>query len=114
MLVAEVDAFLVDEPLSALDPTLALRSLAVLQDAARERGATLICSLHQVELAHASFPRLVGLREGRIVFDLPRARVDAAMLKALYASSQEASPNVAVSRDDERIEVERIADGARL
>ena len=87
LLVAEVDAFLVDEPLSALDPTLAAQSLAGLQRAAAERGATLVCSLHQVELAHAQFPRLVGLRDGSVMFDLPRERVDQAMLDALYANA---------------------------
>lgn len=118
MLVADVDAFLVDEPLSALDPTLARLVLGVLQETARQRGATLVCSLHQVELAHARFPRLVGLREGRIVFDLPRARIDAAMLSALYASTANVAhlPVHDDTRpaDDERNQSERIADGARL
>ena len=84
LLVSKADAFLVDEPLSALDPTLALQTLATLQQEANSRNATLVCSLHQVELALGHFPRIVGLRDGRIVFDVPRAEVTEAMIAALY------------------------------
>ena len=52
-LVSNAQAFLVDEPLSALDPTLALQTIHVLQAEATARNATLICSLHQVDIARA-------------------------------------------------------------
>ena len=84
LLVSDARLFLVDEPLSALDPTLALQTLKVLQDEARLRNATLICSLHQVELARARFARIVGLRDGRIVFDVAREDVTDMMIEALY------------------------------
>ena len=84
LLISDARLFLVDEPLSALDPILALQTLKVLQDEARLRNATLVCSLHQVELARACFPRIVGLRDGRIVFDAPRETVTDAMIEALY------------------------------
>ncbi len=93
LLVSSADAFLVDEPLSALDPTLALHTLKTLQQEASQRNATLVCSLHQVELALANFPRIVGLRDGCIVFDAPRAEVTEAMIEALYRNARaEASP----------------------
>ena len=111
MLVADAAALLVDEPLSALDPSLAERSIAVLQDVARERGATLVCSLHQVDIAHARFPRLIGLREGRVVFDLAREAVDRSMLDALYAAKAADDEASAVDEEDEAM---RIADGSRL
>ena len=84
LLVSDARLLLVDEPLSALDPTLALQTLAVLQDEAQLRNATLICSLHQVDLARARFARIVGLRDGRIVFDAAREEVTNAMIEALY------------------------------
>lgn len=87
LLVSRAEAFLVDEPLSALDPTLALQTLAVLQQEAASRNATLVCSLHQVELARSHFPRIVGLRDGRIMFDAPRAQVTDAMIAALYQNA---------------------------
>lgn len=84
LLLSRAEVFLVDEPLSALDPTLAQLTLASLQQEAQARNATLICSLHQVEIARSHFPRIVGLRAGRVVFDLPRERVTDAMIAALY------------------------------
>ncbi len=84
LLVSGAEALLVDEPLSALDPALALQTLAVLQQEANARNATLVCSLHQVELARRHFARIVGLRDGRIVFDAARDDVTDAMIDALY------------------------------
>jgi phosphonate transport system ATP-binding protein len=84
-LVAPARLWLVDEPLSSLDPTRADQALAALTDSARERGVTLITSLHQVDAALAAFPRIVGLRDGRIAFDLPAAEVGRDHLARLYA-----------------------------
>ena len=53
---------------------------------AEAAGATLVASLHAVDLALKWFPRIVGLRGGELAFDLPAAEVDAAMLHELYAS----------------------------
>jgi phosphonate transport system ATP-binding protein len=84
LLLSDAKAFLVDEPLSALDPALSQMTLSTLQQEAAARGATLVCSLHQVDMALANFPRIVGLRDGRIVFDAPRTQVTNAMIEALY------------------------------
>lgn len=84
LLMSSAEAFLVDEPLSALDPTLSQLTLSTLQQEAQARKATLVCSLHQVDIARSHFPRIVGLRAGRIVFDLPREAVTDAMIAALY------------------------------
>jgi len=84
LLLSNAQVLLVDEPLSALDPALSQLTIATLQQEATARGATLICSLHQVDIARANFPRIVGLRDGRIAFDLPRADVTDAMIAQLY------------------------------
>ncbi|MGV8222440.1 hypothetical protein ACV34T_32015, partial [Pseudomonas aeruginosa] len=52
------------------------------------RGGTLLASLHAVDLALQHFPRVIGLRAGRIAFDLPAGEVDRAALDALYANEQ--------------------------
>ena len=77
---------LVDEPLSALDPERARQALAALTDEARTRGATLVASLHHVDMALQVFPRIVGLRDGAVFFDLPTEQVSPALLAELYAS----------------------------
>ncbi|MDO8811333.1 MAG: ATP-binding cassette domain-containing protein [Gallionella sp.] len=92
LLVSKADVFLVDEPLSALDPALSLQTLNTLLQEADNRNATLVCSLHQVELALSHFPRIVGLRNGRIVFDAARAEVTDSMIAALYQNAGNAGP----------------------
>ena len=85
-LVSQASLFLVDEPLSALDPTRATQAIASLTSAAKDRGATLVCTLHQVNTALASFPRIIGLRDGLLAFDLPSSEVTQEILHALYAN----------------------------
>lgn len=84
-LVTEASLLLVDEPLSALDPTRGQQAIASLTQAARERGATLVSTLHHVEMALQNFPRIIGLRDGELAFDLPAAQVTPERLQALYA-----------------------------
>ena len=83
-LLAPAKVWLIDEPLSALDPTRSKQAVATLQDGARERGVTLVATLHQVDVALAHFPRIVGLRDGQLAFDLPAAEVTQARLARLY------------------------------
>ncbi len=84
-LATQARLLLVDEPLSALDPTRAQQALHSLTQAARERGATLVATLHHVEMALQHFPRIIGLREGALAFDLPAAQVTPERLQQLYA-----------------------------
>jgi phosphonate transport system ATP-binding protein len=77
---------LADEPVSALDPTMADAAIGQLVAQSESTGATLVASLHAVDLALRWFPRIVGMRSGQVMFDLPTAEVTPAMLDALYAS----------------------------
>lgn len=81
---------LADEPVSAMDPVLAAHTLKTLCDDATQRKATLIASLHAVELALAHFPRVIGLRAGHILFDHASNTVTAEALAALYANDSAA------------------------
>jgi len=83
-LVANARLLLVDEPLSALDPARAAQALQSLTQAARDRGATLVCTLHDVSMALQHFPRVIGLRDGVLQFDAQPQDVDAERLRALY------------------------------
>jgi phosphonate transport system ATP-binding protein len=88
-LVSPARLWLVDEPLSALDPARARRAVAALVHEAGARGVTLVATLHQVDAALAHFPRILGLREGRLLFDLPAAQVTPALLARLYAQHED-------------------------
>lgn len=83
---------LADEPVSALDPQLADHTVGELSREAQERGVTLVASLHAVDLALKWFPRIVGLRDGAVAFDLPPVRVSEAMLRELYGSESPGIP----------------------
>jgi phosphonate transport system ATP-binding protein len=87
-LLAPARLWLVDEPLSALDPTRSKQAIATLVEQARERGVTLVATLHQVEVALANFPRVIGLRDGALAFDLPATQVTRDRLERLYAQHE--------------------------
>src|SRR3954469_7770547 len=70
-LYQEPAALLADEPVASVDPARARDTVDLLTSISREGGLTLCMSLHNLELARAFFPRLVGMRKGRIVFDRP-------------------------------------------
>ena len=99
-LVSEASLLLVDEPLSALDPTRSQHAIETLTAAARERGATLVATLHHVEMALAHFPRIVGLRDGALAFDLSAADVTPQHLQALYAQHLHELTGPAPAPDD--------------
>ena len=75
---------LIDEPLSALDPALANQTLQTLISHCSQHNKTLICSLHQVELALENFPRVIGLREGELLFDLSSDAIKKEAIRELY------------------------------
>lgn len=86
VLYQQPDLLLADEPVAAVDPALSDRVVNELNREAATRGITLVASLHAVDLALHWFPRIIGLRGGEVVFDLPPVRVTDEMLKDLYAS----------------------------
>lgn len=94
LLVQQPEIVLADEPVASLDPARS-REVIELLLAAAAQGATpmttprtLVVSLHQFDLAIECFDRVVGLRQGRVMFDEPAAalRADVAgdRARALY------------------------------
>ncbi|ACO78187.1 Phosphonate ABC transporter, ATP binding component [Azotobacter vinelandii CA] len=88
VLYQEPELILADEPVSAMDPVLAGHTLGVLSEETARRDITLLASLHAVDLALAHFPRILGVRAGRLVFDLPAAALGQPELDALYANEK--------------------------
>jgi phosphonate transport system ATP-binding protein len=85
VLYQQAELILADEPVSALDPALALATIRLLVGESEQRGATLVASLHAVDLAIGNFTRIVGVKAGCIAFDLPSGEVTIPLLHELYA-----------------------------
>ena len=77
-------ALLADEPVASVDPARARDLIQLLVSLATERELTLVVSLHDIELARAFFPRTVGLRAGRLVFDAPTESLASEDFDELY------------------------------
>jgi len=77
---------LADEPVASLDPEAANEIMRLLRRLAHDQGLAVLCVLHQVELAFAYADRVVGMRDGRVVFDRQRAEVAMDDVQRLYTA----------------------------
>ncbi|MCH7602953.1 MAG: phosphonate ABC transporter ATP-binding protein [Planctomycetes bacterium] len=75
---------LADEPVSSVDPAWAEDILELILEVQTHHQATLVMSLHQPDLARRFADRIIGLRDGRVVFDAAPASVTDTRLKELY------------------------------
>lgn len=89
VLASRARVVLADEPVASLDPASASGVLAALRSLATDHGKAVICSLHQVDLVAGFADRVVGLRDGRVVLDLPANRFDSATAHDLYSRTPE-------------------------
>ena len=67
-LMQEPRMILADEPVASLDPVLAHTILGYLEHMNREEGMTVLCSLHYLDLVQRYATRVIGLRDGKIVY----------------------------------------------
>lgn len=86
-LYQEPAALLADEPVASVDPARARDTVSLLASISRESSLTLCMSLHNLDLAREFFPRLVGMRRGRIVFDRPTNQLSDGEFADLYRLS---------------------------
>jgi phosphonate transport system ATP-binding protein len=68
-LVQQPLVLLADEPVASLDPILSGQILSLLCSLANENGFTLLCSLHQTDLAYEYFDRVIRIEAGEIALD---------------------------------------------
>lgn len=83
-LMQEPEILLADEPVASLDPESSRIVMSLIRDIARERNLTVLCSLHQVDLALSWADRIIGLREGAVVLDTPTAGLGRAEVMEIY------------------------------
>ena len=75
---------LADEPVASLDPKAANLILSLLRKINKEFGTTILCNLHQVDLAKKYSDRLIGLLDGKIVFNERSENINKSNLEKIY------------------------------
>jgi len=83
-LMQNPEILLADEPVASLDPESSDQVMALLREIALDNTLTVVCSLHQVDLALAWGQRIVGIRHGRVVLDTPAAGLTRAVAMEVY------------------------------
>ena len=75
---------LADEPVASLDPKAANLILSLLKRINQDFGTTILCNLHQVDLAKKYSDRIVGLMDGKIIFDENSSKINTTNLEKIY------------------------------
>jgi len=83
-LVQEPSVMLADEPVASLDPVTSRQVMSDLRRINRELGITTLINLHYLDLAQEFGGRLVGLRNGELVFDGDVREVDDQTFMEIY------------------------------
>jgi phosphonate transport system ATP-binding protein len=87
MLMQDPQIVVADEPIASLDPKAGREVLELLWQIVEERKLTVLCTLHQLDLAQEFGKRIVGMKAGRIEIDAAGADISRAELNRLYADS---------------------------
>ena len=82
---------LADEPVASLDPVTARQVMDDFQRINRDMNITVIINIHHVELALQYASRVIGIREGKIVYDGPSSQVTQQILDGIYQGKEEAA-----------------------
>ncbi|MCW5692105.1 MAG: phosphonate ABC transporter ATP-binding protein [Pseudolabrys sp.] len=83
-LIQNPDLLLVDEPTASLDPKTSRQIMRLITELCRERNLSAIVNIHDVQLAQMFASRIVGLRQGKIVYDGPPDGLTSEVLTRIY------------------------------
>jgi len=78
------DIILADEPVASLDPITANQVMADFEKVNKELNITVIANMHHVDMALKYAKRVIGIREGNVVFDGPSSEITEELLKEIY------------------------------
>ena len=88
-LMQEPRLMLADEPVASLDPVLAHSILRYLELLNQQDGITVLCSLHFLDLVHRYATRVIGLKDGELVFDGLPSELTHERFKEVYGEEAE-------------------------
>ncbi|MBS1895970.1 MAG: phosphonate ABC transporter ATP-binding protein [Actinobacteria bacterium] len=83
-LMQRPEILLADEPVASLDPESSDQVMALIREIAADQGLTVVCSLHQVDLAISWADRIVGLRHGEVVLNTSATGLSKAEVMEIY------------------------------
>ena len=83
-LTQQPDLILADEPVASLDPRNSALVMDALARVNRDLGISVLCNLHSLDLARRYCDRLIGMADGRVVFDGPPDALTVALTRELY------------------------------
>ena len=88
-LVQKPQIILADEPIASLDPLNAKIVMESLRDIHDTDGLTVICNLHTLDTARQFCDRVIGMSDGRIVFDGKANDLTTEVAKSIYGASED-------------------------
>ena len=97
-LMQNPNLLLVDEPTASLDPKTSRQIMRLICELAHERGTPALVNIHDVGLAQDFSDRVIGLSEGRLIFDGPTSDLTADVLTQIYG---EEDWSQTIRRDDD-------------
>ena len=96
-LVQEPRILLADEPIASLDPLNAKIVMDALRAINREDGLTVICNLHTLDTARSYCDRIIGMQDGRVVFDGPSSALTDERARDIYGAEAAEAFNEALT-----------------
>jgi len=90
-LMQDPDIILADEPIASLDPMNAQIVMEALRRIHDEDGRTVICNLHTLDTARRYCDRVIGMRDGRIVFDGTPEQLTTGVARDIYGAGADFS-----------------------
>ena len=85
-MIQGAELMLADEPIASLDPEASRKVMQTLRDVNQKDGTTVVVCLHQVEFAKRYCPRIIGLKNGELVFDGPPEDLSMKILQEIYGA----------------------------
>jgi len=105
-LMQDPEILLADEPVASLDPESSDQVMRLIREIAADDGLTVVCSLHQVDLALGWGDRIIGLRHGEVVLNTPALGLSKEQVMEIYGRVATTTTELTA------IEAELVANGA--
>jgi phosphonate transport system ATP-binding protein len=95
------ELLLIDEPTASLDPKTSRQIMRLIREICAERNLPAIINIHDVLLAQDFVDRIVGLRNGELVFDGPPSALSPEVLTRIYGEEDWAALQRGQEREEE-------------